>query len=235
MEDTTKVEFTAEQQEKVNKLIQDGMGRAAKEAKEQLAAIAAEKEALAAKLEELTKKPKAADEDVNKILEAQRVNESLKEQMKAIRETAAQKEAEAQAARNQAQDMSKMYALEKAISGRFIDPDMIISSTKDQIGWDEAFQRWVIKNPEGSPRMNASLEPMSLEEFYEEVATKKPWAVNANFRGGTGASKSGGGLVGKYTADELFGPKPNVQAAIELMRTNPAEYKRLKAQSNLSE
>lgn len=234
MEDTTKVEFTAEQQDKVNKLIQDGMGRAAKEAKEQLAAIVKEKEELAAKVEELNKQVKPG-EDVNKVLEAQRVVESLKEQMRAIRETATLKEQEAQQAKTQAHEMSKMYALEKSIAGRFIDPEMIISSTKDQIGWDEAFQRWVVKNPEGSPRMNASLEPMSLDEFFEEVATKKPWAVNANFRGGTGASKSGGGLVGKYTADELFGAKPNVQAAIELMRTNPAEYKRLKAQSNLSE
>ena len=238
--DVTKVEFTPEQQEKVNKLIQDGMSRAAKDVKEQLATIAAEKEALAAKLDEALKAVKPKDGEPGdltrvQIAEAQRVNESLKEQMRTIRESAALKEQEAQTAKAQAHELSKMYALEKAISGRFIDPDMIISSTKDSIGWDEAFQRWVIKNPEGSPRMNSSLEPMSLEEFYAEVAEKKPWAVNAQFRGGSGATKAGANMVGKYTAEELFGAKPNVQAAVELMKTNPAEYRRLKAQSMLSQ
>lgn len=232
-----KIEFTPEQQEKVNQLIQEAQGRAAKELKDQLGKTTGELDSLKTQLAELQKqgKPKVPDEasqDLeNKLREAERLIQSFQQEINGLKTIAKEKETEAMSAKEKQEQFQKLWALEKAAdSGRFIDLSLVIKDTQDQVRYDETYKRYVVLNSEGHPRMNKSMEPMTLEEFYEEYATKKPWAVNPSFKGGAGSTKSNG-PGGKYKLEEVFGAKSDAKKAVALMQENPTLYRAMKLQA----
>src|SRR5574343_631560 len=166
----TKVEFTPEQQDKVNQLIKEAQGRAAKELQEKLVATASEVEQLKAKLNEASvksKEPVADTELDGKLKEAQTVIEQFKAQVEQFRKLASDKESELEKVTTKQKQTEKMYALERAAgSGRFNDVSMVLKDVEDKVVYSDTYGRYVVLSAEGHPRMNAALEPMSLEEIF---------------------------------------------------------------------
>ena len=238
MEDNNKVEFTPEQQEKVNKLIQEAQGRAAKEVKTQLEKTTEELQAMRDRIKELQeqedkkKTTEPPQELVNKLKEAERLLGTFQNEVASLKNLAKEKETEAAKAMETKRELERLWALEKAAgSERFVDLNLVIKDTKDQVKFDEQYNRYVVLNPDGGVRMNKSMEPMTLTEFYEEYAATKPWVVNPTFKGGAGSSKSSG-AGGKYTVEDIFGNKPGAATkAMKLMKEPPEQYRLLRAQA----
>ena len=230
-----KVEFTPEQQEKITALIQEAQGRAAKEIKSQLETANSELATLKEKLTTLQaeeNKQKGPNPELdNKLKEAERLISNFQLEIANLKNVAKDKEAEASSAKEKQREFERLWALEKAAGNdRFIDLSLIIKDTKDQVKWDDTYKKYVVTNEDGGVRLNKMMEPMTLEEFYEEYASKKPWAVNPLYKGGTGATKSSG-PGGKYKVEEIFGKDASAAKAQKLYKESPADYQRLKAQA----
>lgn len=242
----TKVVFTPEQQVKVNELIQDAMGRAGREAREAAAAAAAALETLRTELgatrDELTTLKTA--KPVNKESSEKVVAEDVKAQFEAIKATHTDeltkikglldaKTKEAETAKSILETTRKRIAIQSAASkANFIDVEVVTKLTEEKIKFDEARGKFIVLNDNGSERMNASYEPMSPDEYFAEFAAKNPYLVRGDVKPGTGSAesqRSGLSNNGKYTVEQIFGPKSVGKLANDLMRSDPAEYKRLKA------
>lgn len=235
-----KVVFDDAQQTRVNELIQDAMGRAGREAKEAAAAAKRELETLRAQqaetVAELAKlrEGKVKDGTPNPDLQAEveRIRETLEARASAAEQKAKAKEKEAQEAKDALLTSRKQVAMRDAASKfNFVDVSVATQLTQDKVRWDETRNRFVVLSETGSERMNASFEPMSLDEFYEEFASKSPYLVRGDVKPGSGSTESGRAGVsanGKYAVEDIFGPKSSSLKAHQLSKENMAEYRRLK-------
>jgi hypothetical protein len=249
-EDTppAKIVFTPEQQEKVNELIKDAQGRAAKELKAQYAQSEAKVAELEAKLNEAleaSKKAKTSAErkDASEDIEALRLQmEEMKSaslhkqtEVEQWKQRFSQKEQEVKQAKEETLAVRKQNAMHNAASSvGFVNPEIPVRLLEHNIQWDEDRQRFVVKGEGGTLRMNAALEPMSLKEFYEEFATNNSYLVRSESRGGTGASESQRGVSmrdAEYPVEKIFGKNSSAKLANDLKRSNPKEYARLKAKA----
>jgi hypothetical protein len=240
-----KVTFDAAQQEKVNGLIREAQGRAAADLRAELAAskVAAEAaaaELAAAKVELAKQKPLIKPEDQTQLA----ILQSQMDEMKAATATgkaenerlaqlAKKEKADADAARAEISNINKKAAITAAASkAGFFDPSVAATMTSGQVVLDQA-GNYVVMNENGTPRMNASLDPMSLEEFYAEYASKNAWMVRSGVLTGTGSTESAFGISsnGKYVLTELFGPKANSKKVNDLAMHNNKKYKELRAKA----
>src|SRR5208282_2553249 len=66
---------------------------------------------------------------------------------------------------------------------------------EDDIHFDTESSQWVVKE-NGVTKMNSSLMPMSLVEYFGSYAASHPYLVKGTVKGGTGAAESG--VVGHF-------------------------------------
>lgn len=242
-EKDAKVEFTEAQQAKVNQLITDAMGRAGKEAKVQATALETKVNTLTAELAEAkAASAKATTKEGKK--EAQDDIEALKssiEQLKGhikttsdeantYKASAQAKDAEIAAARADAVNVRKQVAINSsAAKANFINTDVVAKLTQDDIKWDADRGKFVVNGPNGQLRLNAGLDPMSLDEYMNEFAVQNPYLVRGDVKPGIGSTGNRGITNnGKYEVAQIFGAKSDSRLAMALMKENPAEYHRLK-------
>lgn len=241
-----KVTFTDEQQALVNKLIQQKQGEAAREVRTELANTKAQLDTLATELAEAKAKVAAAGTKSGK-KEAQEDVEAIKAQMEEIRTShkALQTELERASeqikardklvldAKNETVNVRKQVAIQAAASKQaFFDVNDVLTQTQNSIKWDDAKGRFVVLGENGAARTNASLEDMTLDEFYAEYASKKPYMVRGDVKSGTGsteASRSGLTANGKYEVTQIFGKGSDAALANRLAKENINEYHRLKS------
>lgn len=234
-----KVTFDEAQQEKINELIRDAQGRAAKElreealnAKKEAAELKARLEALEAEKATQADKPKK-DADADLRAEMDRVKQVHRDEIASARKLAEAKEREAVQASDALTSMKKQIAIQSAASKvNFVDINVVTTLTKDQVKFDTELGRFTVLNDNGSVRMNASFEPTTLDEFYQEFAATYSYLVRGEVKPGAGSAEStkGGGPYGNtHTVEEIFGPKSDSKAANTLALRNPKEYQRLKA------
>jgi len=246
-----KVTFTPEQQEKINDLIKNAMGRAGSEHKERATALQAELESTKAELvsaqETLktatTAKDKAgAKADVEalqaQIEEMKRAGDSLRQEADRHKSQLQQKEQEVVTAKKEAQEVRKLVAIQNAASKlNFVNADVVVKLTKDAIKYHEQDGRFIVLNEQGQERLNASYEPMSLEEFYTEFATNNAYLVRGDVKPGVGSTEGGRFGVageGKFELKQIFGKDSDAKLANKLKKENPKEYARLKEQARAS-
>lgn len=244
MADEVKVTFDEAQQQKVNALIADAQGRAAADVRAQLAAseaakaqaetdLAAAKAALAA----APKPASAADQTeitrlISQIDEIKAANAAAQaENVRVLAQARAEKE-RADLASQKASNIQKTSAIQAVASKLgFIKPDMVSALTAQSVSL-EADGKIVIKKEDGTPRLNASLEPMSLEEYYTEYATQNPFMVRGEVRPGTGAFESQStSRPGEYKLENLFGKSSNSKLANDLAMSNKKLYHELRAKA----
>lgn len=241
------VEFTPAQQAKLDEIIKKAMGRAGSEAR----AEAAELKTKLAKVEaDLVEAKKALDKAKTPAerKEASEEVADLKAQIEEMKSARTQTVAETEGLRKQLQDsktegdkaraealhQKKLFKITTAAAKEdFVNIDVVMTLTEKYIKWNEQENKWVVLNEDGQPRMNPAYDPMTVEEFYADYASKHPYLVKGQTKPGTGSTGSNGSTytTGRYKPEEIFGPKSDSKRANELAIKNPLEYKRLKAEA----
>ena len=242
-----KVTFDERQQAKINELIQEAQGRAAREVRAERDALKASVEAaaveLAAAKADLAKAKTPAEKKEGKvevealqaqIAEMKLASESTKAEAERLRLAAEAKAKEATDARGEITRYQRDSALrDAAVKTGFFDPADVIQTAASNVQWDSEKKRFVVIGDSGQMRLNAAYEPMSLDEYCQELAGKKPYMVRGDVKGGVGSKPSEQRNLssdGKFELTDLFGPKLDGKKVHTLVATKGmVEYRRLKA------
>jgi uncharacterized protein YukE len=237
-----KVTFTPEQQAKVQEIVDAAVGRAGAPFKAQASQLETEKTQLQSQLQDLQNQLKtlkatgAGNGDEATTLKAQieemrnagRANaDALKLAQDQLRAAAD----EAKNARSETTNVRKSVAIQKAVaSHNFVNTEIVEQLTDKFIKVGEN-GKLVVVNEDGTPRVNAAFEPMTLAEFYQEYAAKNPYLVRSDLKPGLGTTQNARFDVtsnGKLEVKQIFGKESNAKLANELKRQNPQEYARLR-------
>lgn len=237
-----KVEFTPEQQAKLQEIIDRAVGRNVAKVKEEYATQMSALETQLAEARDAAKSARtpAAKTEAND--EVAQLRAQIEEMKSAGRSNASEAErwkSEAQKAQEQvraAQDAALEIRKENAIANAaqkvgFVDVDDVVALTSKNIAWDPELGRFTVVNKDGQARMNAAYEPMTLDEFYADYAAKKKHLVRTDVLFGTGSSESSrAGLSrdGKVSVTDIFGKNSDAGKANRLAKENPGEYRRLR-------
>lgn len=237
------VTFDEKQQEKVNSLIREKMGEAAKETRAKLsetesilANAKAELESLRAELAKASKhKPAAGEPTVeelkSQIEEMKSVSQRSLADLEQQKRLALEKAKEANDAKAETLRVRKEVAIHRAASkAQFIDLNVVTKLTEDNVKWDEGRNKFIVVNESGTERLSSSMDPISLEDFYKEYAANSPYLIRPDARSGAGSSQNQSGLSsnGKYDVKQIFGKDSVPALANKLAKENKVEYNRLK-------
>lgn len=203
-----KLELTPEQQELVNKQIAARLTRQEKQLTDQ---FNASKVQLDEQMRELTEQIEALKTTKTPVTDSDKLDteEAKKAQIKALIDAEVQKRtqterkltdtsAERDRLANELKETRKRQAITEAMTGHgFQKPTDILKLTYDMVEYDETSKNYLVKE-NGVTKENASLEPMTLTEFYAEYATKNPGYVSSDAKSGVGStpgSKQPAGVV----------------------------------------
>ncbi len=148
----TSITFSPEQQERINRIVEDRLSRSNRELKEQLEELRGQKAALEGR----------SSGEGNTDAEIQRLSGELDN---------AQGEVEALRKRSAIQDALRNIA--------FHDPAEVAEAIESRVRFDKALGRHVILNPSGVPTLNNALEPMTVDEYVRDYAARKPWTIRS--------------------------------------------------------
>jgi hypothetical protein len=203
-EQQEKVTFDARQQEKVNDLIRKAQGRAARELREELARV---------QLELAAVKQTAPQADQGT-------------QMLAT-ELAATK-AERDALARERQDTNITEHLRRAAGDQFVNQDLAVNLMRQNVRVVDG--KPVVIGPDGNPRMNASLDQMTLQDLATELTVQHPYLARGTVRPGTGSTPASTG-VPPVQLDKLFGKGSNAAEINRLALHDPEKFRRLRRQA----
>lgn len=233
------VTFDEAQQARVNELIREKQGEAAKTIRAELATtqasmaqlqadLTAAKEALAAAKPEEKVTNKEEVETLRAQLAQARV--TTEAEIQRLKDQANERGREALAAKTETVTYRKQNAIKDAAAKvGFVDVGAVGKLTSENIKFDEAKGKFIVVDDGGSERLNAAFEPMTLEEYYSEYGAKNPYMVRSDARSGTGSTESRGTTSdGKFDVAQIFGQKSIAALANNLAKTNMKEYQRLK-------
>lgn len=235
--------FSAEQQSFIDGLIQKSMGKAAAQVRQENETLKTQLSTLNSELDEAKKKlseagtkseKKEAGEELvaiqKQIAEIKQQNQQEKERLESqIREARKSEEK----AKTEALNVRKQVAIQDAAGDtNFFSVEAVRRLTEDRIQWSADRNSFVVMREDGSgEQMNSSYEPMSLKEFYKSFAASNSYLVRGEVKGGAGSSEGTKGQIqtGKYTPEQIFGPKSSSALANKLALEDKKEYTRLKA------
>lgn len=198
-----RVFFGPKQQEKINELIREAQGRAAREVRAEAARLKQELNNLRAQA------PPSAEQAAELEARVTRAKSELTEV-----ETATQ------TARREAtlQDVATKAA--------FIDPAVGAELLRGHVAWVDGELRPV--NQHGSPLLNGRGEAMTVEEYSRSIAEKNPYLIRGEVRGGIGSHESRQSAPTGPTLEEVFGPRSNGRLANELAMRSPKTYQQMR-------
>lgn len=237
------VTFTPQQQEVIDKIIQERLARNENKFKKELESIRQEKATLESKLQ--TTNPSTGENSTNsdanstqnpsieeQLAEFKRISENSKKEVEAARKAAEQKEKEAKQARERLLDQQKRWAIaNEAAKANFFDNDLVVELVTKNVKVDEDGNITVVGD-NGEQRYNAAYQPMTLGEFLGEFAQKRQYLVRSDVKTGTGSTQSQGMPNGsRYNIEELFGPNANAKLANELALRDKRQYMALREQA----
>lgn len=238
-----KITFTEEQQAHINKIIQERLGRQEQSHQTQLTTFETTLQGLKVELQETKEKAKAnpgekkegkaaIEELERQIAEVKAANKPLADQLQTLQTQMTEKDKLILKSKQEAVNIRKEVAIAKAATPvNFMSLEVAMKLTADSIKWEESKGKFVVIGENSQERLNSALEPMSLEEFYQEYAAKNPYLVRGDTKSGTGStsgSRSNLSNDGKFEVKQIFGKESNAVFAQQLKRQNPAEYARLK-------
>lgn len=239
-------EFDAAQTERVNEIVREAQGRAAKEIRQEATRLAEENRLLKEQIaksggttdtkttstetkttDESTKKT----EDVDFRAENRRIQQEFARELANIRTEAQREKERNQQLQEEIRKRDKMEAIRTAMDSvgvDFVSRQDAIRLSESSIDWDEERKSFVVRDENGNLKYDAALNPKSLTQFYREFVAERPYLVKAQTRGGAG-SKESSATGTKYKLEDLFGPKSNATLANELATKNIGEYRRMRA------
>ena len=243
-----KIEFTDAQQTKVQSLIDAAVARVASKVRTEegakfttLQTELATAKAEAAKAKTPTAKTEAGEEvavllaKIDEMKNASKATADAADRWKSEAQNAAE---QAKAAKQETIGVRKEVAITNAASKiNFVNTEVVATLTRSQIHVDAETGKFSVQREDGQPRLNAAMEPMSLDEFYNDFAAKNPYLVRGDVKSGSGGSENARSTLtsnGKYEVAQIFGPKSDSRLANKLALEDKAEYARLKvvARSN---
>lgn len=229
-----KVTYTEAQQAHMQGIIDTAVGRSARTLRAEIEAERATAARLTAELAAAkAAKPAVVEPAAAHTEEVERVKASHQAALDAANAQLAERGREVLKAQAEAKAIRTEVAITTAASKvPFVDLSAVIKLTKDQVQLDPDTGRFTVLNEAGQPRLNASFEQMSLDEFYNDFAAKNKYLVRGSVLAGTGSSESSRSTLsanGRFEVTEIFGPKSDGAKASQLKRSDPAEYQRLKA------
>jgi hypothetical protein len=214
---TQGVTFTAEQQAKIDEIVKKAMGRAGKDAREQLDIERAEKSRLTADLQaakDALANATNTEERDRLAAEVQQLSSELTNE-KSMRITAEQR------ATTYRRDK---FIAEACIAHDFVDVETVAALTEASLAWDEEKLSFTVVNSDATPT-----------EFFTDFAKNKPYLVKSTTKAGSGSGDSSrSGLPTgqqRYKAEDVFGRNSSSKLANDLARRDPQEYKRLKSEA----
>jgi len=247
-DEVEKVEFNEKQQEKVNEIVEKRLAQERRQAASKFEELKTRFDTTMAELEEAKKVASKAKPGSKGKEDADSDVDALKAQLDELRGlvTAKGKEAEQykKTVLDKEEEVKKFQLSERqlrkevainAAAGKinFFDLEAVRVLTDKFVQWSDEHGKFIVIRPEDKqPRLNASLEPMTLEEFYSEYASKNPFLVRGDVKPGAGSSQSPlkpGGV--RFELHEIFGPKSSAAKAVELKKSSPEAYKRMKQQA----
>lgn len=231
--------FSDEQQIRVNELIREAQGRAAKDVRTEAARLAAEvvtlKEQLAEQLAEKPTTEKVVDTKTSEPdfkAENQRIKREYENENKLAKQEAQRERDDSTALRQELKEVRRQEAIRTAMDSlgvEFVSPKAAVKLSEESIVWDEDRKRYVVHDDKGQLRYNKALEPLDLSEFYHTFVSDNPYLIKAQLRSGAGSKESSAGGSNKYKLEDLFGSKSKGQLAQKLAAENITEYRRMRA------
>lgn len=209
MEVTTeekKIEFSAEQQEHINKLFTDRFGKISGKHDSEMKAMADKLEEMKKAIEDAGKKttttaaaagsePNKDDDESKKqmkaLLDAEKANTTNMKSLLDVERTEKLRVIE------ENKRILKAQAINDAALGlpggiEFYELSTVKKLTEDNIAFDVDSNQWVVKE-NGTVKMNSSLLPMTLTEYFTAFAAERPYLVKGTNKSGTGSAESGRG------------------------------------------
>ena len=201
-----KVTFSPEQQARVDEIVRESMGRAAKDLRAENFKLRTELDA--AKVTATPQNDGTAH---------------LATELATIK-------AERDSLRERQTEGSIREQLRKAADAEgFVDVDLAISILRTQVQLTDG--KLLPVAADGTPRLGATLDPMSLQELSRELANSKPFLVRSNVKPGIGSAESSTSLLAGsgIELERIFGANSNAGEANRLAMIDPKKYSRLRA------
>lgn len=101
-----------------------------------------------------------------------------------------EKDKEINTLRSESLRIRKEQAIRDAASKQgFHEIVTVIKLTGDEVVWNDDHNAFVVME-NGIVKNNASMQPMSLDEYYAAYAAQRPYLVSSDMRGGAGSKKN---------------------------------------------
>ncbi|SRR6266404_1722569 len=201
-----KITFSPEQQLKVDELIRESMGRAGNDARATAARLQAEMTVLQTELA------------------------TLKGERTGLESSLTLKDKEAQAARNETIAVRKQNIIQDAAAKLgFFNPSQVAQLTDKDVQWDAGKQKFIVLGEDGTERLGIDGNPLTVDGYYKEFASKNTHLVRGDVKPGVGSSENKipySTLGEKEKLAKLFGRGSDGKAANDLALSDPNEYKR---------
>jgi hypothetical protein len=202
-----KVTFDEAQQKKVDELIRESMGRAASSVKAELFAAQTRLTTLEAELKTAKDAAAAASGDVVKAKDA--------EILKAKAETVAVKK------ENAIRQAAEAYG--------FFNSAQVAKLTEQEVKWDGEKQKFIVVDESGAERLGIDGNPVTLDAFYRDFASKNGHLVKSTVLPGVGSRENQlptPAISERDKLAKLFGKGSDGVACNRLALSDPAEFKR---------
>lgn len=200
------VELTKEQQEHVNTIFNTRFAKITAKYEDQIKSFQTELETLkSVKDEKKDDKEKKEDDDKDGIKkEFKGLLEAERNKTKLVEADKARLTQEAKEARDESMKIRKEVAIARAATKQnFYELDVVSNIIWDKVEYDADAGTFVVKE-NGVVKQNSSMVPMTLEEYLTDFASKRPYLVNGDVKGGsnsTDSKNSGGAGLVKTRAD----------------------------------
>jgi hypothetical protein len=217
--DAVKVSFDEAQQQKIDLLIREAQGRAA-------SAVRAELHTTQTKLTTLLAE--------SEVLRAE--NATLKEGRGALESNLSVKEKEAKSARAETIAVKKQNAIQAAATEHnFFNPQVVSKLTEDKIKWDAGKEKFIVLGDDGSERLGADGNSLSVSAFLKEFGTSNPYLVRGDVKTGVGSGEAQQPphrtLGQKEKLAQYFGKGSSSQKANALALESPNLYRQYKREA----
>jgi hypothetical protein len=188
-----KITFTEEQQTAINTLINQRFAKVSEKHEAEKKALADEKAALQAQLEEVKAgKHKKEGEEDPKEKQYKDLLTNEKAQTAAAKQALEKESNEKKSLAAENLRIRKEIAIREAAQNRFLDMEVVMAMVQDKIEYDDDTKNFVVREG-GIVRQNASLQNMSLSEYFDDFGKKRPFLVRSDVVGGAGSSENAGG------------------------------------------
>lgn len=204
-----KVQFSAEQQDKLQELINEAFAKGAKKTEEDLAKATKTITELTAKVEELTKAPskkddkkaddkkaddkKADDNDADgrtRLAKMQAQFDELLSNFNTVKSERDSLKGEKDKAVQDARKARFATTFDEAAGDTFFKNGTVRLELSEQLRQEEDGSITVLNPKTGQPRLNTDMEPFTLKDLLAEYAKNNPHMVKVKVEGGSGAEET---------------------------------------------